>query len=71
MSESERPSADELLRLLRHARATITEAQTHWGAIQHLTGDRRNQRRYQELFALLDAIITDTESAARMSARDQ
>jgi hypothetical protein len=37
---------------------------------QHLTGDRRNQRRHRELLALLDALIRDTESAAKSWARD-
>lgn len=67
----EEPSSEQLLRLLRQARETIAESQKHWGAIQHLTGDRRNQKRYEELFALLDAIIRDTESAAKTWAKDR
>lgn len=71
MSERERPNADQLLHLLREGRSAIAEAQRHWGAVQHLTGDRRNQRGYQELFALLDAIIRDTEEAVQVWARDR
>jgi hypothetical protein len=71
MPETDRaPSSQRLIALLHQARDAITEAQDHWGAIQHLTGDRRNQRRYQELLALLDATIRDTESAAKAWARD-
>jgi citrate lyase beta subunit len=35
-----------------------------------LTGDRRNQRRNAEILRLLDAVIRDTEDAARTWARD-
>src|SRR3954447_12736693 len=35
------------------------------------TGDRRNQHRYEELLKLLDAIIGDTQNAARFWARDR
>lgn len=64
VSEVNEPSSQRLLELLNQARDAITESQKHWSAIQHLTGDRRNQRRYQELLALLDAIVRDTESTA-------
>jgi len=70
MPEADAPSSEALLDLLRQAKNDITEAQKHWGSVQHLTGDRRNQRRYQELLALLDAIIRDTENAAEHWARD-
>jgi len=70
MPASDEPSSERLLDLLRQARESIVEAQRHWGSIQHLTGDRRNQRRHQELLALLDAMIRDTESAAKSWARD-
>ena len=70
MSEAEDPSSQRLLDLLRHARDDIVESQKHWGSVQHLTGDRRNQKRHQELLALLDAIIRDTEDAARMWAKE-
>ena len=70
MSEPEAPSSERLLELLRQAREFITESQKHWGSIQHLTGDRRNQKRHHELLALLDAIIRDTENAAQSWARD-
>jgi hypothetical protein len=71
VSEVEEPSSERLVDLLKQARDAIAESQKHWGAIQHLTGDRRNQKRYQELFALLDVIIRDTESAAKTWARDR
>jgi hypothetical protein len=64
------PSSERLIELLRQARDAITESQEHWGAVQHLTGDRRNQRRHQELLALLDATIRDVESTAKSWARD-
>jgi hypothetical protein len=70
MPGADAPSSKMLLDLLRQAKANITAAQEHWGSIQHLTGDRRNQRRYQELLTLLDAIIRDTETAAKHWARD-
>jgi len=51
MPAAEEPSSERLLDLLRQARESIVESQSHWGSIQHLTGDRRNQRRYQEVLA--------------------
>jgi hypothetical protein len=71
VTEPEAPSSDRLIELLRHARESIVESQKHWGAVQHLTGDRRNQRRYLELLQLLDAIIQDTENTASVWARDK
>jgi hypothetical protein len=68
--ESAEPSSERLIELLHQARDAITESQQHWGAVQHLTGDRRNQRRYQELLRLLDAVIRDTEVTASVWARD-
>jgi hypothetical protein len=59
------------MEVLRDARESIVESQKHWGAVQHLTGDRRNQRRYRELLQLLDAIIRDTENTASVWARDK
>jgi hypothetical protein len=70
MSAAERPSSARLLDLLREAREAVIESQTHWGSIQHLTADRRNQRRHREVLLLLDAMIRDTERAARYFARD-
>jgi hypothetical protein len=70
MSEAMEPSSTELLSLLREAREAIVKSQKHWGAVQHLTGDRRNQRRHRELLALLDAMIRDTEDTAKIWARD-
>jgi hypothetical protein len=67
---AEEPSSERLLALLRQARESVVESQTHWGSIQHLTGDRKNQRRFYEVLALLDAMIRDTEVAARSWARD-
>ncbi|HEX7310601.1 MAG TPA: hypothetical protein VF232_05425 [Gaiellaceae bacterium] len=71
MRAADEPSSERLLDLLRNARESIVESQEHWGSIQHLTGDRRNQRRYHEVLALLDAMIRDTESAAKHWARDR
>jgi hypothetical protein len=71
MTDAEQPSSQRLLDLLRQARESVVEAEGHWGSIQHLTGDRRNQRRYQQVLALLDAIIRDTETAAKTWARDR
>jgi hypothetical protein len=71
VTEREAPSSERLLALLRHARESIVESQKHWGAVQHLTGDRRNQRRYQEVLQLLDAIVRDTENTASVWARDK
>jgi hypothetical protein len=71
MGAADTPSSERLLDLLRNARDSITESQKHWGSVQHLSGDRRNQKRHQELIALLDAIIRDTEDAARRWARDR
>jgi hypothetical protein len=68
---AEEPSSERLLDLLRRARESIVESQRHWGSIQHLTGDRRNQRRCQEVLGLLDAMIRDTEIAARSWAKDR
>jgi len=67
---AEEPSSTRLLDLLRQARASVIESQRHWGSVQHLTGDRRNQRRQREVVALLDAMIRDTEDAAKSWARD-
>jgi hypothetical protein len=70
VSKGDTPSSERLLDLLRQAHEAIIESQQHWGAVQHLTGDRRNQRRHAEILRLLDAIIRDTEDAARAWARD-
>jgi hypothetical protein len=71
VAEAAPPSSERLLQLLHQARESIIESQEHWGAVQHLTGDRRNQHRYQELLKLLDAIIRDTENTARFWAKDR
>jgi hypothetical protein len=71
VAEPEAASSDRLMEVLRDARESIVESQKHWGAVQHLTGDRRNQRRYRELLQLLDAIIRDTENTASVWARDK
>jgi hypothetical protein len=71
MAEPSTPSSERLLELLHQARDAIIESQKHWGAIQHLAADRRNQKRYQELLALLDAITRDTEQAAKTWAKDR
>jgi hypothetical protein len=70
MPAAEEPSSERLLDLLRQARESVLESQRHWGSIQHLTGDQRNQRRHREVLALLDAMIRDTESAAKSWARE-
>jgi hypothetical protein len=64
-------SSERLLDLLRQARDSITESQRQGvGSTSRRTGNRRNQKRHQELLALLEAIITDTEIEARVSARE-
>jgi hypothetical protein len=64
------PSSQELLALLRQARDSLVASQAHWGAVQHLTGDRRNQRRHHEALLLLDAMIRDIEQMAKHFAKD-
>ena len=71
MTGTDAPSSERLLLLLREARESVVESQRHWGAVQHLTGDGRNQRRHQEVLALLNAIIRDTEVAVATWARDK
>jgi hypothetical protein len=71
VAEADPPSSERLVELLHQARESVIESQKHWGAVQHLTGNRRNQHRYVELLKLLDAIIRDTESTARIWARDR
>jgi hypothetical protein len=51
------PSKAELVMLLESAREAIVASQEHWGAVLHLTGDRRLQRRQQGAIALLDAML--------------
>jgi hypothetical protein len=70
VAAAEEPSSRRLLDLLRQARESVVESQRHWGSIQHLAGDRRNQRRHREVLALLDAMIRDTENSAKSWARD-
>lgn len=70
MAEGTAPDAKRLLALLRQARESIVESQKHWGAVRHLTGDRRNQRRHEEVLKLLATIIRDTEAAVQASARN-
>ena len=65
------PRSERLIELLHQARAAIVEAQEHWGAVLHLTGDRRNQRRHDEVLSLLDAMIRDTEDLTARAARDR
>jgi hypothetical protein len=54
--DAERPSRDELVALLDEARAGVEASQRHWGAVLHLTGDRRYQRQQQEVLKLLAAM---------------
>jgi hypothetical protein len=50
------PSRAELLALLDRAREALEESQHHWGAVLHLTGDRRYQRQQQEILKLIEAM---------------
>jgi hypothetical protein len=53
---SSSPSREELLSLLDRAREALVEAQNHWGAVVHLTGDRRFQRQQAQALELIDAM---------------
>jgi hypothetical protein len=62
------PSKAELIRLLTTARDAVLESQKHWGAVLHLTGDRRSQRRQREAVALLEAMLRDVETMPERGA---
>jgi hypothetical protein len=59
---SAKPDRDELLSLLDRAREALMESQSHWGAVVHLTGDRRFQRQQAQALELIDAMHRRVES---------
>ncbi len=70
---SRESSKDELLALLDQARLALEESQRHWGAVLHLTGDRRYQRQQREALALLEAMrrrVADSTPREGHSALD-
>lgn len=62
------PSKAELLRLLAQAGEWVVESHAHWGAVLHLTGHPRTQRRQREVLALLDAMIREVEGLPEREA---
>ena len=52
---SSSPSREELF-LSSIVREALVEAQNHWGAVVHLTGDRRFQRQQDQALELIDAM---------------
>ena len=51
-------SRDELIALIKRARETLVESQSHWSAVPGLVDDEHFQRQHREAARVLNAMLT-------------